>query len=177
MKGSSFSYEMRCTAISILNTADEKMYNSVGLCAIRRDIHATLHMFYMALEQSKKYLTDWYHICAQTLAQMPQELTSRQWAILMHVYLMEGDHTVRSLAYTFDISKPSVCRALDTLSHYGLLKRRKDANDGRSILVQKTLKGIAFLNQFSDILEQYYVGKPSQVDVKTAHITLHSPVK
>ena len=104
----------------------------------------------------KQRLYDWYQICAASLEQLPCELTTRQWSILMHVYLMDSTHTVRSLAYTFDISKPSVCRALDTLSTSGLLKRRRDSQDGRSIIVSKTMKGIAFLNQFSDILEAYY---------------------
>jgi DNA-binding MarR family transcriptional regulator len=87
---------------------------------------------------------------------------------------MEGEHTVRSLAYTFDISKPSVCRALDTLSLCGLLKRRKDAEDGRSVLVQKTMKGIAFLNQFSDILDQYYSGSRAAADARKADAVFHS---
>jgi DNA-binding MarR family transcriptional regulator len=106
---------------------------------------------------NKQLLYDWYHICAASLDQLPHELTTRQWTILLHVYLMEGVHTVRSLAYGFDIPKPSVCRALDALSALGLLKRRKDEADGRSIIVQKTMKGIAFLSQFSDIVENYYV--------------------
>lgn len=113
----------------------------------------------MGQPNSKQRLVDWYHICAQSLVQLPQELTMRQWAILTHVYLMDGMHTVRSLAYAFDISKPSVCRALDTLSALELLKRRKDEQDGRSIMVQKTMKGIAFLNQFTDIMDKYYQGR------------------
>jgi DNA-binding MarR family transcriptional regulator len=127
------------------------------------------------MEHSKQHLKDWYHINAQMLAQMPQELTSRQWAIMLHVYLMDEEHTVRSLAYTFDISKPSVCRALDTLSLYGLLKRRKDAKDGRSVLVQKTMKGIGFLNQFSDIVEHYHRGKCATDSTQSVGVLLSSP--
>ncbi len=117
----------------------------------------------MAHESGKQKLYDWYRLCAASLEHLPCELTTRQWGILLHVYLMDSAHTVRSLAYTFNISKPSVCRALDTLSTWGLLKRRKDKEDARSIIVSKTMKGIAFLNQFSDILDTYYAGEKTGV--------------
>jgi DNA-binding MarR family transcriptional regulator len=120
---------------------------------------------------NKQRLLDWYHLCTGTLTQLTQELTMRQWAMLTHVYLMEGTHTVRSLAYTFDIPKPAVCRALDALSALELLKRHKDVTDGRSITVQKTMKGIAFLNQFTDILDAYYDGTRSS----TVPYHIHQP--
>ncbi len=105
---------------------------------------------------SHTHLHDWYRICARMQEQLKHELTMRQWLILMHIYLVDDVHSVKSLAYSFDISKPAICRALDSLSIAGLVRRRKDENDKRNVTIQKTMQGIAFLNQFSDILEHYH---------------------
>lgn len=105
-------------------------------------------------------LNAWYHICADSIVDMPCELTIRQWAILTHIYLIEDTHTVKSLAYTFDIPKPAVCRALDTLCIMKLVRRRKDRRDRRNVIVYKTMQGITFLNQFSDILEKNIPSAP-----------------
>ncbi len=117
----------------------------------------------MNIPDSKPHLVEWYRICGETITGLPHELTMRQWAILLHVYLVDDTHTVKSLAYTFDLPKPSVCRALDTLSMIGLLRRRKDDEDKRNVIVQKTMKGISFLNQFDDILERLQRDAPVAV--------------
>ena len=43
------------------------------------------------------------------------DLTNRQMALLMLVYLTEGPHTVRGLASRLKVSKPVVTRALNRL--------------------------------------------------------------
>ena len=70
-------------------------------------------------------------------------------AILLTVYLTPPPHTVRGLAQTLNISKPAVTRALDRLGELGLLKRRPDETDRRSVLVQRTVKGSVFLSDFA----------------------------
>ena len=104
-----------------------------------------------------QYLQDWYYVNAAMQAQLPYDLSQRQWLILCHIYLIDDVHTVKSLSFQFDIAKPAICRALDSLSQMGLIKRVRDAQDKRHVIMQKTLKGIGFLNQFSDIMEQYYI--------------------
>lgn len=103
-------------------------------------------------EDHQHKLKEWHRVCHQAIHGLPCELTMRQWAILLHVYLVDDTHTVKSLAEAFDLPKPSVCRALDTLSIEGLIRRRKDQNDKRNVIVCKTMKGIGFLNQFNDML-------------------------
>lgn len=78
------------------------------------------------------------------------DLTQRQMAILLHVYLMPPPHTVRGLALTLKVTKPAITRALDTLGHIGLLKRRRDEADRRNVLIQRTVKGSVFLSEFGD---------------------------
>jgi len=80
------------------------------------------------------------------------DLTSRQMAILLTVYLNPGPHTVRGLAAELDITKPVVTRALDTLGRLGLLKRRRDTADKRNVLIERTPRGSNYLGQLSDII-------------------------
>ncbi len=74
----------------------------------------------------------------------------RQLAILLTVYVTPQPHTVRGLAQTLAISKPAVTRALDRLGALNLAKRKRDTNDGRNVLVQRTIKGSVFLSDLAD---------------------------
>ena len=80
------------------------------------------------------------------------DLSARQVAILLTIYLEPPPHTVRGLAATLDISKPAVTRALDRLSLLGFIKRKRDAEDKRSVLVQRTVKGSVFLSDFAELV-------------------------
>ncbi len=73
-------------------------------------------------------------------------------ALLLTVYLTVPPHTVRGLAQSLNISKPAVSRALDRLGDLGLVKRKLDETDRRSVLVQRTVKGSVFLREFGDIV-------------------------
>ncbi len=80
------------------------------------------------------------------------DLSERQMAILLTVYLKPYPHTVKSLSGLLDISKPPVTRALDTLAGYGFIKRLPDAKDRRKVMIMRTVKGAEFLNKFADII-------------------------
>lgn len=82
------------------------------------------------------------------------DLTNRQMALLMLVYLTPGPHTVRGLAGQLQVSKPVVTRALNTLGALGYLKRRKDERDLRNVLVDSTESGRAFLASFAALIEK-----------------------
>jgi DNA-binding MarR family transcriptional regulator len=82
------------------------------------------------------------------------DLSSRQTAVLLTVYMSDGPHTVRGLATTLDISKPAITRALDRLCQEGLLRRKTDDRDRRSVLIQKTVKGSSFLRSFGDAIRE-----------------------
>lgn len=103
-------------------------------------------------------LHDWYEILQRMDTELQQELTMRQWRILMHVYLIEEQHTVTSLSDQLNIPKPAICRALELLTSYDYVKRIASTEDKRQVYCGKTLKGIEFLREFSDILEKYYTG-------------------
>lgn len=78
------------------------------------------------------------------------DLTARQMAVLLQVYLHEPPHTVRGLAERLSLAKPAITRALDTLSGHGYVRRKRDPQDGRNVLVQRTVAGAVFLRDFAD---------------------------
>ncbi|MFC7291248.1 MarR family transcriptional regulator [Hirschia litorea] len=92
----------------------------------------------------------WRDVLAQSVRSEAPDLSARQMAILLAVYLTPPPHTVRGLALNLNLGKPAVTRALDTLSGYNLLKRRKDPDDLRNVLVQRTVAGSVFLTEFGD---------------------------
>lgn len=82
------------------------------------------------------------------------DLSSRQMAILLIVYLEEPPHTVRGLAARLKISKPAVTRALDTMGKLDLLRRKPDEKDLRSVNIVRTVKGSVYLSEIADVIEK-----------------------
>jgi DNA-binding MarR family transcriptional regulator len=82
------------------------------------------------------------------------DLTNRQMALMMLVYLTPGPHTVRGLAQLLGVSKPVITRALNTLGSLGYLRRVRDESDRRNVFVAKTSNGQDFLDGFERNLEQ-----------------------
>jgi DNA-binding MarR family transcriptional regulator len=82
------------------------------------------------------------------------DLSARQMALMLSVYLGDGPHTVRGLAQVLRISKPAVSRALDRLGELGYVRRERDDLDRRNVLVQRTATGAEFLAAFSALVDQ-----------------------
>jgi len=80
------------------------------------------------------------------------DLSSRQLGVFLTCYLQDGAHTVRGLAADLNVSKPAITRALDRLGELDLARRKVDPMDRRSVLVQRTLKGQAFLRDLRGIM-------------------------
>lgn len=80
------------------------------------------------------------------------DLSARQLGVFLTCYLQEGPHTVRGLAADLNVSKPAITRALDRLGELELARRKIDPSDRRSVLVQKTIKGQAFLKDLRSIM-------------------------
>ena len=73
------------------------------------------------------------------------DLTARQLGVFLTVYLRPGPHTVRGLARVLNVSTPAITRALDRLGELDLARRKLDPMDRRSVHVQQTAAGQAFL--------------------------------
>ena len=80
------------------------------------------------------------------------DLSARQLGVFLTCYLQDGPHTVRGLAAELNVSKPAITRALDRLGELDLARRKVDPLDRRSVLVQRTMKGAAFLRDLRSIM-------------------------
>lgn len=80
------------------------------------------------------------------------DLSARQLGVFLTCYLNDGAHTVRGLAQDLNVSKPAITRALDRLSELDYVRRKVDPSDRRSVLVQRTVKGAAFLRETRHIM-------------------------
>jgi len=94
----------------------------------------------------------WRTALVESVRQDGPDLSARQMAILLTVYLQDPPHTVRGLAAALNISKPAVTRALDRLSVLGFVKRRRDEEDKRNVHVLRTVRGSVFLSDFADLV-------------------------
>lgn len=94
----------------------------------------------------------WRGAIVESVRREAPDLSARQMALVLTVYLTPPPHTVRGLAIALNVSKPAITRALDRLSEYGLVRRKTDEEDRRSVLVQRTVKGSVFLREFGDII-------------------------
>lgn len=80
------------------------------------------------------------------------DLSARQTTVLLTVYLQPPPHTVRALAAHLGVTKPAITRALDTMGKLGLLTRRRDEDDRRSVVIQRTLAGALAVEKLGDII-------------------------
>ena len=92
-------------------------------------------------------LSSWMNALVDYVRSGEPDLTNRQMALLLVVYLRPGPHTVRGLARILNVSKPVVTRALNRLGALGYLRRQRDDSDKRNIFVARTTEGADFLEE------------------------------
>ncbi|MBU6498833.1 MAG: MarR family transcriptional regulator [Rhodospirillales bacterium] len=80
------------------------------------------------------------------------DMSARQFGVFLICYIEEGPHTVRGLAARLEVSKPAITRSIDRLAELGMAKRGPDPRDRRSVLVQRTRKGLEFLADLRDVI-------------------------
>lgn len=120
------------------------------------EAHATTssssHERALAESRTLKMLSQWMRTLVDYVRSGEPDLTNRQMALMMTVYVQPGPHTVRGLAEQLNVSKPVITRALNKLSALGYLRRERDAADRRNIFVARTPKGSEFLEGFNDFI-------------------------
>lgn len=94
----------------------------------------------------------WQQVTLAEVRAASHDLTMRQMAILLTVYLDPPPHTVRALAAKLDVTKPVITRALDTMGAMGLVSRHRDEKDRRNVLVRRTVEGALFVERFGDVV-------------------------
>ena len=94
----------------------------------------------------------WRRALVEGVRREAPDLSARQMAVLLLVYLAPPPHTVRGLARLLNVSKPAITRALDRLSGLEMVRRKTDDDDRRSVNIQRTVKGSVFLREYGEII-------------------------
>ena len=94
----------------------------------------------------------WQEVALGEVRGKEPDLSQRQLAILLSIYLDPPPHTVRGLAERLDVTKPVVTRALDTMGEIGLVSRHRDEKDRRNVLVRRTVEGALFVERLGDAI-------------------------
>ena len=94
----------------------------------------------------------WQQVNLSEVRDKRPDLTMRQAAILLSIYLDPPPHTVRGLAARLGVTKPVITRALDTMGELKLLSRHRDEHDKRNVLVKRTVEGALFVERLGDVI-------------------------
>jgi DNA-binding MarR family transcriptional regulator len=97
-------------------------------------------------------LTLWQKTNLNLVRDDDPDLSMRQMAILLTIYLEAPPHTVRDLAERLNVSKPVITRALDSMGRHKLVTRRRDERDKRNVLIQRTVEGALFVERLADTI-------------------------
>jgi len=129
-------------------------------------------------ELNKQALGLWLDVTSRSVQSDGPDLTARQTALMLTVYLEAGPHTVRALAQRLGVGKPAIVRAIDTLQDVGLVERRPDPADRRNIFLVGTEAGAERLSTYAasiarNIAEMTQVNRASSLDASEAAAQRH----
>ncbi len=89
-------------------------------------------------------------LASQVSHELVGDLSTRQWALLLTIYMDPPPHRVRDLAARLNLPKPAVTRAIDRLHAMGLVKRRREEEDRRSVAMHRTMRGAVLLTELAE---------------------------
>lgn len=115
----------------------------------------------MPLEiRSSQALRLWREVNLGLVRDGEPDLSTRQLAILLTIYLEIPPHTVRGLAAQLGVTKPVITRALDSMGRLRLVGRKRDEADRRNVLVQRTVEGALAVEGLGDAIVARYRDLP-----------------
>jgi DNA-binding MarR family transcriptional regulator len=94
----------------------------------------------------------WHDVALQLVHEGEFDFSLRQLTILLTIYLEEPPHTVRGLAGKLKVTKPVITRALDTMGQLDLVKRRRDDDDRRNVMIERTEIGAALVQKIGHLI-------------------------
>ncbi len=94
----------------------------------------------------------WQQISLSEVRDDAPDLSMRQMAILLTIYLDPPPHTVRGLAARLKVTKPVITRALDTMGALKLVSRHRDELDRRNVLIRRTVEGALYVERLGDVI-------------------------
>ncbi len=99
--------------------------------------------------RSSQALHLWREVTEHSVRDAAPDLTQRQLALLLVIYLEVPPHTVRALAARLKVSKPVITRALNSMGALALVDRYRDPDDKRNVLIKRTVAGSLYLENLS----------------------------
>lgn len=107
----------------------------------------------MALDMTaSQALGLWHTVSLEQVKMDSRDLSLRQLAILLEIYLVPPPHTVRGLAAKLGVTKPVITRALDTMGDLGFVTRERDDRDKRNVVIKRTVNGALYLEKLGDLI-------------------------
>jgi DNA-binding MarR family transcriptional regulator len=100
--------------------------------------------------RSSQALRLWREVTEQSVRDAAPDLTQRQLAVLLVIYLESPPHTVRALAARLNVTKPVITRALNTMGDFDMVARYRDPVDKRNVLIKRTVAGSQYLEGLSE---------------------------
>lgn len=112
-----------------------------------------VHSSLMAISlRPSQALRLWQRVTLSEVRGSAPDLTLRQMAILLTIYLDPPPHTVRGLAAALRVKKPVITRALDSMGARKLVTRHRDETDRRNVLVRRTVEGALYVERLGDAI-------------------------
>lgn len=99
--------------------------------------------------RSSQALQLWRDVTEQGVREAGADLTQRQLALLLVIYLDPPPHTVRALAARLKVTKPVITRALNSMGELQMVDRYRDPADKRNVLIKRTVEGSQYLEGLS----------------------------
>lgn len=100
--------------------------------------------------RSSQALRLWREVTEQGVRNASPDLTQRQLALLLIIYLESPPHTVRGLAARLNVTKPVITRALNSMGELEMVERYRDPTDKRNVLIKRTVAGSQYLEGLSE---------------------------
>lgn len=103
---------------------------------------------------------------SETLASLEPSLTSRQYRLLR--VIDQGQETATMIYENATISLAAISQSVDLLVQRGLLRRARDPEDGRRVILSLTDPGRAVLAEAAarmDTLAAHLIGEPAEQQV------------
>ena len=94
----------------------------------------------------------WHDVTLDLVRDGEPDLSARQTAVLLTIYLELPPHTVRGLAEKLGVTKPAITRALDSMGRLGLVSRHRDPADRRNVVIQRTVAGALAVERLGDLV-------------------------
>ncbi len=106
------------------------------------------------MSTNAQVLAVWQKALASLVQDDAVDLSVRQLAVLVTVYTNDAPSTVRGLSAVLGLAKPVITRAVDTLEKLDYCRRQPDEADGRSVIIQRTVRGSVYVAALGDVVRK-----------------------